>query len=409
MAESMEYDVAVIGAGPAGALASAMLSQKGYKVKVFEKQRFPRFSIGESLLPQSMHFIEKAGMLAAVEQANFQYKEGAAFCRGDEYNEFVFSEKFTPGWGSTFQVQRDEFDTILADQAQLAGADIEYGAAINGVNFDVFPYRLQVESEDGIVRQECARFVLDASGFGRVLPRLLDIETPADFPSRISLFTHIQDNAQLSDFDRNKILICVHPQHHDIWYWLIPFSNGRSSVGVVLPSERYVEEDLTGLLKQWVEQEPRLSRVLKDAVFDTPARSIQGYACNVKSLWGEGYALLGNAGEFLDPVFSSGVTIAMKSADLAVDVLDKQLRGIQVDWQADYSDPLKQGVDTFRTFVEAWYDGRFQDIAFAKKQSPQVKSMVSSILAGYAWDTNNPYVKESQRRINTLAKICRAQ
>ena len=406
----MEHDVAIIGAGPAGALASAMLSQKGYKVKVFEKQHFPRFSIGESLLPQSMHFIEKAGMLAAVQKANFQYKEGAAFCRGDEYNDFIFSEKFSSGWGTTFQVKRAEFDTILAEQAQLAGANIEYGVAITDVDFNVFPYRLQVELEDGAVRQEHAKFVLDASGFGRVLPRLLDIETPSDFPSRVSLFTHIEDNAALDDFDRNKILICVHPLHHDIWYWLIPFSDGRSSIGVVLPTDRYVvDNDPTVVLKHWIEQEPRLSSILKSAVFDTPARSIQGYACNVKSLHGEGYALLGNAGEFLDPVFSSGVTIAMKSADLAVDVLDRQLQGDQVDWQADYSDPLKQGVDTFRTFVEAWYDGRFQDITFAKKQSPQVKSMVSSILAGYAWDTKNPYVKESQRRINTLAEICRAQ
>jgi hypothetical protein len=99
----------------------------------------------------------------------------------------------------------------------------------------------------------------------------------------------------------------------------------------------------------------------------------------------------------------------MKSADLAVEVLHRQLQGETVNWQQEFSDPLKLGVDTFRTFVEAWYDGRFQDIAFAKHQSPAVKAMVSSILAGYAWDTENPYVKESQRRINTLAEICRLQ
>ncbi len=109
-------------------------------------------------------------------------------------------------------------------------------------------------------------------------------------------------------------------------------------------------------------------------------------------MWGPGFALLGNAGEFLDPVFSSGVTIAVKSASLAVAALDRRAAGEAVDWEADYAQPLRAGVDCFRAFVESWYAGSFQKIIFHERQTPAVRRMICAILAGYAWDTENPYV-----------------
>ena len=222
------------------------------------------------------------------------------------------------------------------------------------------------------------------------------------------MFTHIEDNIQ-EGLERNKILITVHPQHRDVWYWLIPFSNGRCSVGVVATPE-FLSQRSGGpaeKLKQLCQEDASLNALLTNSVWDTQVQEIQGYSCDVSTLWGEGFALLGNAGEFLDPVFSSGVTIAMKSASLAVPVLDKQLRGEDVCWESEYAIPLKRGVDTFRTFVEAWYDGRFQDVIFSRNQSPSIRAMISSILAGYAWDLDNPYVKDSERRLNVLVETCR--
>jgi len=149
-----------------------------------------------------------------------------------------------------------------------------------------------------------------------------------------------------------------------------------------------------------------LSALLANARWDTPARQIVGYSANVEALWGNHYALLGNAGEFLDPVFSSGVTIAFKSASLASACLRRQFAGAQVDWQADYDQPLRKGVDTFRAFVDAWYSGSFQKIIFFAHASTTVRGMLSSILAGYAWDQNNPYVAEPQRRLAVLEELC---
>lgn len=408
--ENLNSDVVIIGAGPSGAIAAALLRKNGYSVLVLEKQHFPRFSIGESLLPQCMELIEEAGMLEAVQEASFQYKNGAAFRHQDKYTEFDFRKKFSAGWGTTFQVQRGNFDQILAQQAELAGAEIRYGHEIIAADFTTDTPSLTVNNEAGQTFNVSAKFVLDASGFGRVLPRLLDLESPSKLPTRQSLFTHIEDNISATDFVREKILITVHPEHQDVWYWTIPFANGRCSVGVVAKPEflAQFEGDETERLRQVVAQDPNLKRIFAEAEWDTPARQIGGYSCDVKSLWGNGFALLGNAGEFLDPVFSSGVTIAMKSAKLATDLLHSQLQGNSVDWQSDYAQPLKRGVDTFRVFVEAWYDGRFQDVIFSEIQSDHIRNMICSILAGYAWDLENPYVKDSERRLNVLVETVRS-
>ena len=127
---------------------------------------------------------------------------------------------------------------------------------------------------------------------------------------------------------------------------------------------------------------------------------------NVKTLHGPGFALLGNAAEFLDPVFSSGVTIAMRSASMAAAVLHRQLQGEAVDWQTEFAEPLKRGVDTFRCYVEGWYAGTFQDVIYHPDSSPQIRRMISAILAGYAWDERNPFVSEPKRRLRMLSDIC---
>lgn len=402
-------DIAIIGAGPSGAIASALLKARGYDVVIVEKQLFPRFSIGESLLPQCMEFVEEAGMLDAVLAAGFQHKNGAAFRCGDKSTDFDFREKFSSGPGTTFQVQRAEFDHVLAQQAELAGVDVRYQHGLKDIAFSDDAVSLTVEKNDGDVYTLNAKFVLDASGFGRVLPRLLDLEAPSDFPVRCSVFTHIQDGIDCPDYDRDKILITIHPVHTDVWYWLIPFADGRCSVGVVADKKYFPDSDLSSeeIIKKFIAEAPELNTLLNDAVFDTPVQQLSGYSSNVKSLWGDRFALLGNAGEFLDPVFSSGVTIAMKSASLSAPLIDRQLQGEAVNWETEYAIPLKRGVDAFRAYVESWYEGGFQDVIFASVQSDTVREMICSILAGYAWDEDNPFVAHPSRRLNNLVELCR--
>ncbi|MGM3389554.1 tryptophan 7-halogenase [Stutzerimonas stutzeri] len=403
-----QRSVVIIGAGPSGAIAAALLKRKGHDVLILERQRFPRFSIGESLLSHCLDFIDEAGMLDAVQAAGFQIKHGAAFACAERYTEFDFRDKFTKGFGSTYQVQRADFDKLLADQAALQGVEIRYEEEIIAADFSQASPRLQARRSDGSDYAIEADFVLDASGYGRVLPRLLDLEAPSGFPVRRAVFTHIEDRIADPDFDREKILITTHPEWRDVWYWTIPFSNGRCSLGVVASAERYQgrPDDLDACLRAFVSEAPNLRRILANAVWDTPARLIGGYSANVKALHGPGFALLGNAAEFLDPVFSSGVTIAMRSSSMAAAVLHRQLSGETADWETEFAIPLKRGVDTFRTYVEGWYDGSFQDVIYYPHAQPEIRRMISSILAGYAWDAKNPYVAEPKRRLRVLAELC---
>lgn len=403
---STQFDVAVIGAGPAGSVASALLRKKGYQVCVLEKQHFPRFVIGESLLPHCMEMLEEAGFADAVRaEPGFQLKNGAAFSWGSRYTEFDFTDKFSDGPGTTYQVRRAVFDKILIGEAAKQGVEVRFGHGVTAFDNSGDFARLNIETDTGESYELTAKFVLDASGYGRVLPCLLDLETPSHLPPRQAHFTHIDDNITHPKFDRNKILITTHPQHRDVWIWLIPFGDNRCSVGVVGTPDKLVGESET-VLKKFVYECPMLNEILDKAVWenDFPFRSIQGYSANVKSLHGRHFALLGNAAEFLDPVFSSGVTIALHSAKLAADLLAKQLEGGTADWDTEFAEPLMIGVDTFRTYVDGWYDFRFQNVVYAPDRSPEISRMLSSILAGYAWDTENPFVAKSEQRLTALSE-----
>ena len=420
MSTMQHTDVLIIGAGPSGSSAAALLRQKGYQVTIIEKQYFPRFSIGESLLPQSMVFLEEAGLLDTVREHvgefAFQFKNGAAFLRGKQRSFYDFTQKFTDGPGTTWQVRRANFDHLLAQQAEKQGAEIRFGHEV--IDVDVTPEHpvLTVKDEQQNVYQIQGKFLLDASGFGRILPKFLDLESPSNFPVRRAVFSHIEDGIlDDPDFDREKVLITVHAKDHRAWYWVIPFADGRSSFGVVAEQDFFAQygfdgsadHDLEALFKRILADDESLSQVLRNAKFDTPVRTLVGYSANVKHLADRNYALLGNAGEFLDPVFSSGVTIALKSSSLAIPLVDQVLQGQQVNWMAQYEKPLRAGIQVFRAYVESWYSGEFQDMVFSTQQDEKIRSMVSSLLAGYAWDTSNPIHKNAKKRLSTLAEYCR--
>lgn len=409
MTQQSDPDVLVIGAGPAGAMASALLAQKGYRVLVMERQHFPRFSIGESLLAYAAQMLLDAGMFEAVLSAGFQYKNGAAFDWEDKHEEFNFADKVTPGLGFTFQVQRAKFDHLLAKEAERFGATVRYGVEITAMTPGEHP-KVTCKLESGETETYAPKFVLDASGFGRTLARMLDLEKPSSLPPRAARFCHVKDGIPSGSFDRQKIRVGIAPKNRDIWSWLIPFPDGNASLGIVSNMEQFGSYQGTDEEKYWsmISDEPTLRTMLKDAKTVRPVGEIIGYSANVKTLHGPGYALLGNAAEFLDPVFSSGVTIALHSAKLAADLLDRTFKGETVDWQTQFQEPLMFGVETFRTFVNGWYDLTLQDVIFYPEKSWQIHKMICSVLAGYVWDPKNPYNgPQSARRLRALATMCK--
>jgi len=404
-----EVDVLIIGAGPAGSSAAALLHKQGFKLLVVEKQIFPRFVIGESLLPHCMDLLKEADLLDAVEARGFIHKCGAVFRRDGETCNFDFSDQFTDGWKYTFQVPRADFDQTLADTVAARGVDIFYGTGVTAISFNDNGASVTIESPDKSSRQVSARFVLDCSGYGRVLPRLLDLEKPTTFPTREALFTHVTGDVRPAGREGGKIWACIHPA--GAWVWIIPFSNGKTSTGVVATPEffsRYRGEP-DAQLREILMTDPNVAARLGKMQFAMPAQRISGYACAIKQLYGAHYALAGNATEFLDPIFSSGVTLALVSANRAAKTIARQLRGEAVDWQADYADHVMQGINTFRAYVSAWYDGTLQDIFFAAQANPGIMRQICSVLAGYVWDKSNPYVAQPERALPLLAQIVKAK
>jgi flavin-dependent dehydrogenase len=405
--DELGVDVAVIGAGPAGAVAAALLHRAGLRVRVVEATRFPRFVIGESLLPRCMDILQEAGMLDAVKARGYLVKNGALFLRGDERCDFQFRDQHTPGWSWTWQVPRDDFDLTLARHVSDLGVPIDWEQRVTAVDFSGSPV-LTVEDAGGARHRLNARFVVDASGYGRVLPRLLDLEVPSMLPVRMALFAHVRGDRRPRGPDEGRIWICLHPD--GAWLWIIPFSDGRTSVGAVATPDFFARYPgpPEAVLRAIIAGDPAARERLAAIELLFPPRTIKGYSAAVKRLHGPGYCLVGNATEFLDPVFSSGVTLALESAERAARLVALQLAGEPADWENEYARYMQRGIDVFRTFVTRWYDGTLPALFFAAARDPRVQAQMCSVLAGYVWDERNPLVREHERKIDQLARISRA-
>lgn len=398
-------DVLVIGAGPAGTVAASMINKAGYKVKIVEKEKFPRFVIGESLLPRVMDHLEEAGLLEGVKAAGFQEKFGAKFVRGHEVCDFNFSQQFSKGWTWTWQVPRGQFDQILATEVQKKGIEVNFQTAVTDIKFSGTNSTTTVVDKDGEIATIQAKFIVDASGYGRVIPRMFGLDEPSNLGVRKTHFTHFRDLKRPEGIDGNRITVVVHQQR--TWIWIIPFSNGVTSVGFVGDPEFFLDhpENPIERMQSIIATDMHTAERFKDAEMMFEPRTIEGYSISTKQLFGEGFVLCGNATEFLDPVFSSGVTFAMESGNKAGKLVGEMLGGRTIDWEKEYTEHMMQGINTFRTYVNGWYDGKLHSIFFADKQMEDVKEKICSVLAGYVWDMENPYVKNHEEAVRKLARV----
>ncbi len=400
-------DVLIIGAGPSGSVAAAYLHKQGLKIKVVEKSKFPRFVIGESLIPRCMDHFEAVGLLDCLKAMNFEVKDGARFMnnKGVVCN-FDFSKKHGDGWDWTWQVPRADFDKALTDELQSWGVDIAFEQEVTAVDFSKDGSSITtIKGIDGKVSTVHAKFIVDSSGFGRVLPRLLDLEKPSEIPMHSSIFTHVEDIKKPEG--KEGTIITFDVIDTDTWLWVIPFSNGSTSIGFVGKTD-YMESfegTNTEKLQQMMKLSPYYFDRFDGVDYTFEPRMIKNIAKSVKQLYGKGFVLTGNSAEFLDPVFSSGVTFAVESAHLASQLIAKELNGEKVDWQTEYTDYMLEGVNVFSTYVKEWYTGNLQTIFFHSTENPVIKEQICAVLAGYVWDKTNPFVKNHNRLVKTVARI----
>jgi flavin-dependent dehydrogenase len=397
-------DVLVIGAGPAGTVAAALLGRAGFQVCMVEKEKFPRFVIGESLLPRCMEAFDEAGLLEALKKERFQEKFGAKFIRGSRVCDFNFTDQHTAGWTWTWQVPRARFDLALAEAVQRMGIPVMFETRVTAVSFQNGRSVTTLETQGRTYRIE-ARFVVDASGYGRVIPRLFGLDKPSGLPPRKALFAHLEDPLRDRYEEPNRIIIIAHEP--EVWIWVIPFSNGMTSVGYV-GHDRFFSRyggNPTEAFLSMIRETASLSRRFEGVRCDFEPRRLEGWSVTTEKFYGDGFVLTGNVTEFLDPIFSSGVTLAVASSQLAARLVARHLQGKPVDWEREYMQPVRQGVDTFRSYVMGWYDGSLQDIFFSDTVHQTYRKQICSVLAGYVWDLSNPFVKRHQSSLRNLARL----
>lgn len=401
-----QVDVLVIGAGPSGTVAASIVHQAGYKVKIVEKLQFPRFVIGESLLPRCMEALEEAKFLDAIKKQGYQEKYGAKFEKKGKICDYAFANKFSQGWSWTWQVPRASFDKVLADTVAEMGVEVVYETTVTAISFNEDGSSVTtIEDQNGVESKIAARFIIDGSGYGRVIPKLFNLEKQSNLPPRKALFAHTVDKKRSMDDEPNRITIVVHEK--GVWIWIIPFSDGITSLGYVGDVEFFERTPGNTPEEQYrnlIASQPYIAERMKDVELVFEPRTLQSWSATTDKFYGEGFVLTGNVTEFLDPVFSSGVTLATVSSQLAGKLVVRKLKGEAIDWNTEYMDIMTQGVDVFRSYVMAWYEGTLDTIFFADNQDPLVNRQICSVLAGYVWDLENPYVKNHKTILKKLAR-----
>jgi flavin-dependent dehydrogenase len=338
---------------------------------------------------------------------NFEKKLGARFIRGVEICVFDFSNKYGAGWDWTWQVPRADFDNAMAQEIIRKGIDLEFESEVISVVFEGKNSTTIVKDKNGNLKEIHANFIIDSSGYGRVLPRLLDLDMPSKLDPHSSIFTHVKDINRPKGEEGTQISFDI--LETQVWLWVIPFSNGNTSLGIVGPT------NFINSLSENKDHREALNKAIQlseyyiqrfagvDFLFE-PVK-LENYSRSVKQMYGDGFALTGNSSEFLDPVFSSGVAFATESGMLAAKLYLKESQGINVDWENEFTAYMKRGIAVFTTYVKEWYTGNLQTLFFHQPEDPDVKRKICAVLAGYVWDETNPFVKKHDNLIKNMAHL----
>ncbi|MEA3404235.1 MAG: NAD(P)/FAD-dependent oxidoreductase [Pseudomonadota bacterium] len=405
MTIDQSYDVFIIGGGPAGSIAAAKLVQAGFSVKLVEKTRFPRFVIGESLLPRCNFLLNNANMLDRIEKAGFQYKPGVAFQAVNEVEVVDFKNNLGESFNSSFQVKREVFDHELLLDAQEKGVNVEFEAEV--IHFEADACIVTVRNKIGQINKYQCKKVIDASGYGRVLPRLLNLDEPSDQTVRKAIFCRMKGDVRPMPEQQDGYIFVDICDDNQAWIWNIPFNDGVTSTGIVCDEKYFNQFNMTEseFFDHVIQNTPSAARRYKSAVKINTVGCIDGYSSAVSKLFDKNFVLVGNASEFLDPVFSSGVTLALESGSKAADLTIQELSGEVVDWQEKYADYMMVGINVFREYVNAWYDGRLQTILFSSDKSDKVTRSVVSVLSGYVWNQDNVFVSDPKKMVNLIYRL----
>lgn len=400
------YDVIVIGGGPAGSTTAALVAEHGHRVLLLERARFPRFQIGESLMPGTYWSFKRLGVLEKLKKSAYVRKYSVQFfgASGRGSAPFYFHRHDPHESSVTWQVLRSEFDQMMLENAREKGACVRQGAAVQEVLFDGDrAFGVRTKSGDGSLQDLHARVVVDATGRSALISRKLGIKTEEPTLKKASLFTHFESGSRDEGIDEGATLI-LHTRTKDAWFWYIPLAGDVVSVGVV-GDIGYLVQKREGTPQEIFEEEldrcPPMKDRLERARQLFPMKVTSDFSYRARSVSGAGWVLVGDAYGFLDPVYSSGVFLALKSGEMAADAIHEAI--LNDDFSAKqlgkWGDAFIPGMEAIRKLVYAFYTKEFSFSRFLEAH-PECLDGIVDILSGKI------YINDVTPIFGPMGKMC---
>ncbi len=379
-------DVVVIGGGPAGSTVSTLIAQRGHHVELFEREHFPRFHIGESLIPETYWVLERLKMLDKMKASHFIKKYSVQFVnsKGKLSAPFYFWDNKPHECSQTWQVVRSEFDLMMLRNAQEQGVSVHEGTRVLDVLFEEGRAAgVKIQNEDGSQQEVRAKVVVDASGQSAMLQNRFKLRTWDPVLNKGAIWTYWEGAYRDTGRDEGATLV-VQTTDKQGWFWYIPLHDNTVSIGIVGPFDYLFKG--RGTHEQTYAEEVERCAAIKDRVANAKRRTgyfaTKDYSYRSKEVAGDGWVLIGDAFGFLDPLYSSGVLLALKSGELAADAIVEGLqKGDVSSGQLGKWGPMfNQGVDRMRRLVCEYYDG-FSFGNFVRN-FPHLKGIITDLLIG---------------------------
>ncbi|MDP6112076.1 MAG: NAD(P)/FAD-dependent oxidoreductase [Planctomycetota bacterium] len=378
-------EVAIIGGGPAGAALATFLSRHGHDCVILEKSSFPRYHIGESLIPHTHGTFKRLGLLPQMQGSDYPEKYSVRFVSptGKENDPFYFSETITGDGARTWQVERSTFDRMLLDHAHSSGAQVMERVRVHGVLFDGKRAVGVRAGQNGSSFELGAKVVVDASGRATIIGRQLGLRGEVPGLDKSSLWGYYRGGRRLPGKDAGETTIFLLGESG--WFWFIPLPDDIISVGIVSPPEylnleqgRYEE-----ILHREIGKCAPLWERLEKATLEGKSRGLKRLSYLNRQTCGEGWVMLGDARAFLDPIYSSGLFLALASAELAADSIHEAIKLDDLSPSAlgSFEPALAGGIEVIRRLIHAFYDPTFSFRKFVER-FPKHRSALIDCLVG---------------------------